>query len=201
MSDAKNVTAGKPKVSGSIFRAPLGTPLPTDALSELDEAFVQLGYVDENGLTNSNSMSVTNIKAWGGDTVLTSQNDKPDTFKFKLIEAMNVNVLKTVYGENNVTGDLESGITVKANSEEQEQHSWIVEMILKGGALKRIVVPRASVTSVGDINYGDENAVGYDTTITAVPDEKGNNHYEYIIKKQAVAETENTETSQEEEGA
>ena len=29
--DAKNVTAAKPKVGGAVWRAPLGTALPTDA--------------------------------------------------------------------------------------------------------------------------------------------------------------------------
>ena len=35
MANAKNVTAAKPKVGGAVHRAPLGTPLPTDAKSEL----------------------------------------------------------------------------------------------------------------------------------------------------------------------
>lgn len=189
MSNANNVTAGKPKVSGSIFRAPLGTALPANAVEELASEFKQLGYIDENGLTNSNSMSVTNVKAWGGDTVLSSQTDKPDTFKFNLIESLNIEVLKSVYGDHNVSGDLNTGISIKANSDEQEPYSWIVEMILKGGALKRIVIPSASVTAVGDINYGDGKPVGYDTTITAVPDTNGNTHYEYIIKKQSTQST------------
>lgn len=66
MSDAKNVSAGKPKVGGAIFRAPYGTTVPKDAETELDPAFKSLGYCGEDGLTNSNSPESDNKKRGEG---------------------------------------------------------------------------------------------------------------------------------------
>ena len=39
MSSVENVTVAKPKIGGSMYVADIGTALPADATSELDEAF------------------------------------------------------------------------------------------------------------------------------------------------------------------
>lgn len=177
-----NVTVAKPKKGGAVFRAPLGTALPASAADKLDEAFKSLGYVSTDGVTNANSPESERVKAWGGDTVYTYQKEKTDTFKMTLIEALNAEVLKTVYGDENVTGTLETGIAIKANSDEQAESAFVIDTILRGGVLKRVVIPSAAVTAVGDVKYADESVLGYETTLTATPDDTGNTHYEYMVQ-------------------
>ena len=183
---ASNVTAGKPKITGAIFRAPVGSTLPTDAKTELDTAFKCLGYVSEDGVTNGNSPESEQTKAWGGDVVLSTQTEKPDTFQFKLIEAKNVDVLKMIYGDSHVAGTLDTGITVDVTAEDPGPAAYVIDMILKDGDLKRMVIPSASISEMDDIVYNDSEPVGYDVTLTATADDTGCTHHEYIVKKEAV---------------
>lgn len=179
-NNVNNVTAGKPGVGGAVSVAPVGTTLPTDATTALDAAFASLGYCSEDGLTNANSRSSTDIRAWGGDIVLSVQDEKTDTFSVTFLETMNVDVLKAFYGADNVTGTLANGITINVNADELEGQSWVVDMILRNGAMKRIVIPNGKVTETEDIAYADGDVTGFGVTITAYPDESGNTHYEYL---------------------
>ena len=177
---AANVSAGKPAIGGAIFVAPTGTTLPTDCTTALGTAFKALGYVSEDGLTNSNTASSADVKAWGGDIVMTLQEEKPDEFSFTLIEALNEDVLKTIYGTTNVTGSLSAGLTVNATSAEPSLNVWVVEMVMTGNTKKRIVIPNGKISELGDIVYKDDEAVGYEITLAALPDTNGKTHIEYM---------------------
>lgn len=179
-NNVANVTVGKPKVTGAIYRAVIGTVPPTDAVSDLAAAFAALGYVSEDGVTNANTREVDDFKAWGGDTVLSVQTGKDDKFTFRLVEALSDEVLKAVSGSANVSGALSTGLTVNVNATELEEAVWVIDMLLKGNAVKRIVIPRGKVTEIGDVEYKDDTPIGYDVTISCLPDSAGNTHYEYL---------------------
>lgn len=180
-NNASNVTAAKPGASGAIYRAAKTETAPTSADSTLDPTkFTCLGYISEDGITNSNARESDSFKAWGGDTVLTNQTSYTDTFNFKLLEVLNADVLGTVFGETNVTGSsLATGISVQANSKELTEYMWVIDMIMRDDTLNRIVIPAGKISEVGDTTYAGSDLVAYDVTVTAFPDTSGNTHYEY----------------------
>lgn len=173
-----NVSTGKPKLTGATFSAVVGTALPTDATTALNQAFKCLGYSSEDGLTSQITRTSETVKAWGGDTVLTPQTEYEEAYSFTLIEPLNEEVLKVVYGDDNVTtaNDVR---TIQSNSEELPQRSWVFDMIMSNGKARRIVIPKAKVTEIGDISYVDNDPIGYELTITAVPDDSGQCSYTY----------------------
>lgn len=177
------VTAAKPKLGGAVYTAPAGTTLPTSASSTLTDDFKALGYISDAGLVNSNNIETDSVKSWGGDEVLVTYQGREDSFKYTLIEGLNLEVLKEVYGAENVTGTLTEGIKINVKSNiELPEKVYVVDMIMKDGVLKRIVIPCGRVENVGDITYADNSAVGYETTLKATPDTSGNTHYEYIAE-------------------
>lgn len=180
---ATNVTAGKPKNSGAVLSAPAGTTLPTDAvtaISSISNDYKDLGYVSEDGLTESISITTSAIKEWGGSIVLVTQDEKTATFKFKLIEYLNPDVQKFVNGDNNVTGAIQTGLKISVTDTDADERVLVFWQILRGGIPLRIVVPRCKITAIGDIVYKGNEAVAYDLTVQAIKNDSGQYYDKYI---------------------
>lgn len=173
MATSANVSAGKPAVAGAIYVAPLGTSLPTDATTALAAAYKSLGYISDAGVTFGQNPESETIKAWGGDPVLTLVTGRTFTAQFTMLEAKNIDVLKLVYGEANVSGDLSSGITVKGNAKALEGHVIVIDTLLTNNTAQRYVFPEAYVTDVADVVLVDNDAIGYQVTITGTPGSDG----------------------------
>ena len=170
-------SAAKPGVGGGIWTAPTGTTLPTDASTALNSAFGSLGYVSEAGFTRSVKRDSNVVHAWGGAVVAVLGTKKTETFKFKLIEPSNIAVLGLTFGE--ATGTLSDGITVKSTADISTPKAYVISTIMADNVHQRIVIPSGVVTDVGDIQYVDNDVVGFELTITATEDDNGNTAYEY----------------------
>lgn len=177
---ATNVSTGKPNIAGAVYVGEIGTAtLPTDATTPLGADYTCLGYVSEDGLTNNNEMTVEAIKAWGGAIVYRSLTELDDNFGLSLIESENLDVLKNVYGDANVT-DNSGTIEVDVKAEDPQEKIWVFELALRGSKKKRIVIPDGAVTSREAIAYTDSDAIAYGITVSAYPDATGSTHKEYI---------------------
>jgi hypothetical protein len=104
-----------------------------------------------------------------------------DEWTLTLIESLNPNVLKAIYGDSKVTVDSQNGtITVQATADQRVDATYVIDMVLKGGAMKRVVIPNGSMSELGEIVYKDDEPIGYELTLNALPDASGVQHYEYI---------------------
>lgn len=189
------VTAAKPKVGGAVFRAPVGTALPTNSSVALNEAFQSVGFITEDGVTNTRSISSEQVKDWGGDVMIVLQTERGDDWKFTMAESLNTEAMKTFYGEDNVTGNLDDGITIKGNNLDLGTYSYVIDSILRDGHLQRVVIAKGMISATEDVVYKRNEVVRYGVTITGLPDDDGNSSTIFISKK-AISGTTTEETGE-----
>jgi len=180
---AANVVAGTPLATGGILIGALTATAPTTAVSALT-GFTAAGYIGEDGVTESNERSTDRIRAWGGDTVKVVQTEHNVTYQFTFLETLNADVLKAVYGEDNVTTTAAGVSTgtlheVAINGSTLPHKSYVFE-VKDGDAKIRIYVPDGQITEVGEVTYSDSEVVGYQVTVEAFADELGNKAYKFL---------------------
>lgn len=135
---------------------------PTDATTALPADFVDLGYVSEDGVTETNSQTVEKIKAWQKSAVVRSSvTEGETTFQLTLIQT-NADTLAEYYGAD-VAAD---GSIVVDPTRERPHRSYVIDVI-DGDELIRTYVPDGQVTEVGDQVYQAGAPIGYEITITA----------------------------------
>lgn len=177
------VTATKPAesaIGGGIAFAASGTTLPTTATAALAAAFKNFGYISTDGVSRSIDISSETIRAWGGDVVAVLKNEKTETFTFRMLESDNVDALALIFGT--ASGTLQSGITVQSEMPDNTDYVFAITMALRDGYVERLVIPKGVITSIGEINYVDNDVVGFELTITAMADSTGVTCYEYVAK-------------------
>lgn len=181
-NDSSLITSTNPADGGEFYRAPLGSTLPTDAVADLDAAFAGLGFTGEDGFVVSQNRSTEDKRAYGGDVVYSLQTEYGVSVQVTVYESQNAEVLKTVFGDDNVTVS-GGNTTVKYNKKRLPRTVFVSDHITDQGLLRQ-VIPVGQVTEVGDITLVHTDILMYQLTITAYPDSDGN----YMLEYRAVDE-------------
>lgn len=172
--NAQNVRVA---VTGGVYQADLGTTLPTSALSVLSNSFDDLGYLSEEGVTQSIGRDVSDISAWqNGDVVRTVQTSHTVTYAFTLIESKE-EVFRTIYGNYTSLG---GGEGVSELTGDILPHFTYVFNVLDGDNRIRLCIPDGQVTETGDITWTNGELIGYPVTLTTFPDTDGVKAYKYL---------------------
>ena len=98
---SNNVKLGTGLATGMFYHAPKGTALPTYPTESLAEAWSEVGYVSDEGITWHHGRSGESVKDWSNTIrrIINSSDDK--TISVPIISTTKES-LKTIFGADNV---------------------------------------------------------------------------------------------------
>lgn len=180
--NASQVLIGSPDqaTTGAILSAPLGTTLPTSATDTLDEAFVDSGFVSEDGLTLAPGVSTADVREWGGSLVRRILQSFDGTLSWAMLET-NEAALRAAFGDeyvNVVAASAAHGkqITARLGAHLPAAKSWVFRM-KDGNNRIMIVVPNGQITTVNDISFTSSDAIAWSVELSCYPDATGESIY------------------------
>ena len=166
--DATQVAVGQ---DVRAYVAATGSTAPTNATTAPDAAFKDLGWINEDGLTEGADLQKSDIKGVNGSTVRSVITSQSKTFKVTFLESKNLTVQQLYYGSSSTyTGATGPVGTLTVKSKARDLRAFVFDVI-DGSDITRLYVPTAEVSSVGDVVYNAQGqAVGYEVEITAYAD-------------------------------
>lgn len=171
------IYAAEPAADGTIFAGPLDTPGPTSAVSILDDGYINLGDVGEDGFTETVDRNLTKKRNFGGRVVKVLQTEFGITYKLVFLESLNADVLKAIWGADNVTvtpanGSHGNQIEVRKNAKRAPHLSWVIDTIdSELGARHRTWIPDGQIEDTGDVKIVHSDTIEYEVTIETFENE------------------------------
>ena len=179
VNDSTMVSLGKFKVGGYAYWAPAGTELPHDASTALPSAFKLLGYLSEDGLTNTTDTDTTEIKDANGTTVMKVITSYAESYQFAMLEVLRVEAAKMRYNSDAVTGT-DKSMTIKHQMPSDEDFVLVFEIAMSGDVKDRLVIGNGTRAEFGDRQVHAGDAQVYDVTVSANDMGNGVTAIEYI---------------------
>jgi hypothetical protein len=161
-------------ITGAVSMAPTGSTAPEDATTALDAAFDDLGYVTEDGVSETRDRTTNTIRAWQNADVLREVVTEGDlSFGLTLAETKAETV--GLYYGSAVRAD--GGVPI-VPTKTGGRHSFVIDAV-DGDQFIRTYIPSGEVLEVGEMVYQNGELIGYEITVkayasTEILDDDGN---------------------------
>lgn len=166
---ASNVFVG---VTGVVYYGDTTETLPT-TLNGSVAAFTDVGYINEDGITETQGTETNDVKAWqNGDTVRVIQTGHTLTYQFTMLET-SANVQTLFYG-----GAPATNTPLEITGDQPARKKFVI-VALDGTKKRLIAIPDGQITERGDVVLNSDGPASYPVTITCYPDASGNKAYVY----------------------
>lgn len=151
-----------------VFWAPKGTSLPETLTEDLDEAFLPIGALTEDGPSEGLSVDSNKIKGWpNGKTLRIKSTATEKTFSFTALEEKPV-VTRIFYGHGDVavTGTGDAAVARYDIPDSIGTVEGAMVTVLNDGNYKKVrCMELVQVSDRGDVSNGNEDPSGYELTV------------------------------------
>lgn len=155
-------------VTGAVYAAVTSAAAPTSATSVLAATFFDLGYVSEDGVTETYDDDTQDIQAWqGGAIVRTLISSSKASLAFTLIETK-ATVLELYHKGSTVQSLGVNGYKIDVLTPNVVRKSLVLD-VLDGSTHVRLYAASAEVSQRGEITYVNADTISYNVTVTCYP--------------------------------
>jgi hypothetical protein len=166
MNDADQIVVA---ANGTVYVAPVGTTQPTDPTSAPAAAWVDLGYITEDGATFTDSKEIEDILAWQSFyPVRKIVTGKEASASFALRQ-WNENSIPLAFGGGSVTNP-STGVWryVPPNPEDLDERALMIDW-QDGDKNYRLIIPKGLVTEAVETQLVRTGSAELPITFAAVP--------------------------------
>ena len=169
-SNVVNLGAGA--ATGMFFHAPKNTALPAYPTADLSSTdWEEVGYIAQDGITWHHGRSAEPLKDWSNSIRRQLQSDATGTVAAPIISTT-ADVLKTIFGEDNVTeavanashGALTSVEVKEGVISEEEAFLFLMK---DGEDTFMLGTTSGFITALDDISFAPGSAITWNATVSA----------------------------------
>lgn len=155
-------------VTGAVYAGPTTAVAPTSAVSVVPATYLDLGYISEDGVTETYDEDVQDIQAWQGGTIVrTLISSSKASLAFTMIESK-ASTLELYHKGSTMESLGANGFKIDVKTPNVVRKRYILD-ILDGTTHLRLYVASAEVNERGEITYVNDETISYPVTITCYP--------------------------------